>query len=511
MTSIRKTTSGPGVNSAVPAGKKVNPDAPKPLTKGAGAQAWAATQAGALKGSSAVEGRGPLPISKRQVADAKASGQPTKMAKVLHDLVKDRSNLLLPNDATRVERTQQLMAGMSLDQVSSMRTAYIVKYGADPEIHLNSVDLGQPLARLSTDTELSMMRALNGPQMKADAKTLSQLLGKAEKNTLTAQDRTRYYSLLPKMGLWDKATRGGSELDSKERKLLKAAFGETQPNVSLDAALKKIESKLPPADLSPKGPREKSVAIIASSHGAQWQELMDFAVKMKDAGYKLQVFTPDGRPVSFQRDSLNVSTRTVPLGYGSPKHLDPSGRAGDVATELLGNAANASKFEAKNFGAVYLAGGLGFNEDVAVAKAGADGKTQLSANKNITTMMNAAVAERLPVIGLCHGPTLLAATSITIKGKTHPLNQGIETASLPPFEGYVGLTGRKETQFTYDVNTHQALAATGGKTNVLKDVKDMSRVVKAHQDGMDIITGPGPQAAANLADAAIESIARRWR
>ena len=76
---------------------------------------------------------------------------------------------------------------------------------------------------------------------------------------------------------------------------------------------------------------------------------------------------------------------------------------------------------------------------------------------------------------------------------------------------YVGLTGRKEIQFTYDVNTHAALRESGGETHVLKDIANMNRVVKANKDGMDIITGPGPQTALELVDATVESITRRWQ
>jgi len=39
----------------------------------------------------------------------------------------------------------------------------------------------------------------------------------------------------------------------------------------------------------------------------------------------------------------------------------------------------------------------------------------------------------------------------------------------------------------------------------------MSRVVHATKDGMDVITGPGPQAARNLGLATLEAMARRWR
>src|SRR5687768_8547821 len=48
-------------------------------------------------------------------------------------------------------------------------------------------------------------------------------------------------------------------------------------------------------------------------------------------------------------------------------------------TSRLGNAAKASSFDASKFGAVYLDGGLGFNEDVAYAEPGG-GSTKLTAN-----------------------------------------------------------------------------------------------------------------------------------
>lgn len=66
----------------------------------------------------------------------------------------------------------------------------------------------------------------------------------------------------------------------------------------------------------------------------------------------------------------------------------------------------------------------------------------------------------------------------------------------------MGFTGRKEIQFTYDVNTHRALEFVGGKTDVKRDIANMGRVVQEERtlDGgsIDIITGPGPQAAARV-------------
>lgn len=295
------------------------------------------------------------------------------------------------------------------------------------------------------------------------------------------------------------------------------SLGSTAPSIvralgtseaDFDAMLETIESKLPPPDLAPRAPRSRSIAVIVSSRGAQWEELMGWAMPLH-GDFHLQLFTPEGRPVAFQRDSLSVSAKTAPLGFGCPRHLDPAGEAGRVAAELLGNTASTADFDATKYGAVYMAGGLGFNEDVAFAEP--DGRrVKLTAHPSILAMATGAVAQELPMIAVCHGPTLFAAVPIEVNGQVEALNRNVPTASLPPFEGYVGFTGRKEIQFTYDVNTHDVLAATGGQTSVLADIANMKRVVKGRKRGIDIITGPGPQAARALATATTEAITSRW-
>jgi putative intracellular protease/amidase len=434
------------------------------------------------------------------VAAARSGFNAGKIATELNGLAKGR---LFTDQSTRIEQTRALFSGLSADQLAQVRAAYISKYDIDPELHIKSDGWGQPLVRLDRATETEMLGALNGPQFTKDAATLHSLLDKANAGTLTQKDRQAYFAMMPRIGLWDAPVRakvGDKDFDAQERTLIERSFGP-----GFDAALKKIESAMPAADLAPRAPREKSIAVIASSHGAQWQELMGWAKKMDAKGYSIQIFTPEGRPVAMQRDSLSVFKRSS--GFGSPVDLDPAGATGEVAAKLLGNTAAAKDFNAKNFGAVYLAGGLGFNEDVAVAMP----DKPLRANPNIEKMMNAAVGERLPVIAICHAPTLLAATTIEVNGKKEPINKGIETASLPPFEGFVGLTGRKELQFTFDVNTHRALSASGGETHVLKDIANMSRVVKEEKAGLLVYTGPGPQAAANLADATLDALKKRWR
>ncbi len=442
---------------------------------------------------------------------ARSSGDAAAMAKVLHRLVADR----IGRRADRVEGTQRLVDGLSVKEVDGIRASYIDQYNEDPEITIRSDGLFRPLVRLDRDEELELVSALNAARMGEIIDQLKDQFARAKTGALTTADREVYFSTLPRLGLWDapvRAAAGDSRLDALERVQLKRTWAARGGSGDLDTALRTIESKLPLRTPAASVPRSRSIAVVASSHGAQWQELMGWAKGMLERGYQLQLFTPDGRPAGFQRDSLSVSKSTVSLGFGCPPDLDPAKTAGKMASDILSRAVGAAAFDASQYGAVYLAGGLGFNEDVAVAEPSSSARsgTALTANANIRSLMDKAIAERLPLVAICHGPTLFAAIPMVVDGKEEPIAKNIETASLPPFESYVKLTERKEIQFTYDVNTHKVLSEAGAKTNVLGDIAQMTRVVRSRKADIDIITGPGPQTADRLVEPTIEAIGRRW-
>lgn len=460
--------------------------------------------------------RGPwgLGLSIEQALHARSKG-PKAMAETLHSIASDRTGIFIPGDKARLANLEALLAGLSSKEIDQVRSEYIRTYGADPEMHIHSWDLFQPVLRLEEPVTREMIRILNGPMLREQVDRLGELLDRASAGRLNNDDRAAYFSELPLLGLWGKPTRqvdGGPNLDALERTLLKEAWNEARPQTSFDEALTQIEANLPAPDLSAKAPRDRSIAVIASSHGAQWQELMDWLMVVNKAGYSVQIFTPEGRPVAFQEDSLCVNKHTNPLGFGAPLHLDPRGEAGQVARKALATTAPAASFDASKFGAVYAAGGLGFNEDVAVAKL-ENGEIRLHANPNIERMMRSAVDARLPQIALCHGPTIYAAVSAKFGERDEPISANLLTSSLPPFESYVALTGRKGPQFYVDVDTHREMHEAGGKANrltMVQDILNMSRVTRDEKDGLRVVTGPGPQTAFNLGAATIEELARRW-
>jgi hypothetical protein len=95
---------------------------------------------------------------------------------LIPQLARGGAELVATEIASRVDRTKQLFEGMTPKQVDAVRASYIKQFGCDPEIHIRSDDLGQPIHRLDRAVELEMVGALNGPQMKQDAAALAGLV-----------------------------------------------------------------------------------------------------------------------------------------------------------------------------------------------------------------------------------------------------------------------------------------------------------------------------------------------
>ncbi len=203
------------------------------------------------------------------------------------------------------------------------------------------------------------------------------------------------------------------------------------------------------------------------------------------------------------------------LGFGSPKDLDPAGKSGDVARALLANTASCAQFDPAKFGAVYCAGGLGFNEDCAVStpkKSPGESKphSEIAVNENLKRMLESAIADKLPQIAICHGPTVYAGVDIEVNGRKEIFAKGISISALGPFEGIVELTHRKETQFTWDTNTHDTLRRAGAEVHPLKDTLNTSRVVVEEKNGVLVATGSAPPGADELARETEKLLAKRW-
>lgn len=204
----------------------------------------------------------------REVDAARASNDPARIARILRAVLRDR----IRGRAARLDATERLLGGVTASDLEAVRASYVQQHGEDPEITIRSDGLFQHVVRLPREQEAELLELMTRPTMDADAAALYEMFARPE--PLTLEDRAHYFAMLPRMGLWDAPTRAAANdpgLDAFEREQLRSALGRVAGDADLDDVLQAVEHRLPtPA----RGDHERarSIAVVVSSHGAQWQE-----------------------------------------------------------------------------------------------------------------------------------------------------------------------------------------------------------------------------------------------
>ncbi len=489
--------------------------------------------------------RGEIVVARETDAKLKA----TTLRRLLAPYAGPRARNKIP-----VEQVAELLRGATESDIADIRAAYVAEHGTDPFVHIVGGDLAQPHLSRRTRGRLGLLRLAArlvfmpwrgfknvenwavatyqrvigrparevertselarlwlGPEMRARAGEVAALADKLGRgDSLTAEDRKNYYANMPFIGIRTRSNRDFNEPTLEEQVFQSewSAYGHQ----SLSYILAKVEASFPVIELPKPQPGQKRVAIVVSSQGAQWQELMGYVQQMSRHGVHMQFFTPDGRPAAFQRDSLSRSNTSF-LGYGAPAELDPAGAGGDVARALLGTAVGAERFNIDDFDQVYVAGGLGLNEDGVRAEPAdptdSSGRQRTAASdyRNhpaISRMINEAARKGVPVLAVCHGPSVFLAEDIEVRDSL----KGVRIAALGPAEPYVAYTGRTGPAFPHLVLVHHDARRHG---LLVRPVRDLIRpggvvreVVQTPHGPWTIVTGPHPRAARTLGLAGLE-------
>jgi len=448
------------------------------------------------------------------------------------------------------------MRGMGAHDVAALRAAYVEQHGVDPFIHIIGGSLAQPLLTSRVQGSLNLtdlarrfvtspqrgfenvegwavktyqeiirapqsesassvqalVNAWLAPELLSDATMIATLVDKVSRGEpLSVDERKAYYARLPFIGIRTRSERAHNQPTFEEVALQKVwtELGRTDDLASSMAAVERAFPTLMPTTPAP---GQKSVAVVVSSQGAQWQELMGYVMEMQRHGVHVQFFTPEGRPAAFQKDSLSRSN-TATLGYGAPESLDAAGPTGMVARELLANAVAASAFRVDDFDQVYIAGGLGLNEDGVRVEA-ADSKDRSTgmqsgpasvyeAHPDIAAMVNAAALKQIPMLAICHGPSTFIAENVDLDVT------GTHMAALGPFEAYVAFTGRTGPAFPHMALVHNDARRAGVNVDPVRDALKPSGVVRdtaKTRDGREVVvvTGPHPASASTLGQAGLE-------
>jgi putative intracellular protease/amidase len=403
-----------------------------------------------------------------------------------NDVIRSLREIALGREPSRGDALDSLLDGLDVAGVRALRRSYLERYHRDPEIDIRRFGLGQSPAP-SPELVNRMCARLARPEHDEICAFLEALSGKP---TLTLDDRRQYFVAMARVGF------------PFGREALAKRWAE-RTNSALEEARRALEARMPiPSE--PVADPQKSVAFFLSEIAAQLQELMDWALPLLDAGISLQGYTPNGRPAGLQHDSLLPSFATGKLGFGCPKHLLLDGPVRRAFDRLMGEIRPMAQYDPSNHrGGVYGVGGLGTDRD-------------LTHEPRVHAMVARAFEARVPILAICHAPTVLAQTQVPkAGGGSESLLAGIRAIGLPnALESYAIRSGRVASVFmtpTPPIDVGRTLADAGARVDWRTDLASLAkqnRIVRDEKNGVPIITGVGPLAARTIGQAHRDLIMR---
>jgi len=256
----------------------------------------------------------------------------------------------------------------------------------------------------------------------------------------------------------------------------------------------------------PAGGKRMHVAVVVTSFAGQWQEYSDYLWPLVQAGFSIQLFTVEGHPIRMELDSMLYSPKTAVLAFGSPARIAPGTKNYAITLEIAGNAMDIKHFRPSNYSNLFISGGLGTDRDLTFS-AKLQGKVREAFDASINV-----------ISAICHGPTVLAHSYVTLADRRNvSILNGITAIGLPSkLEWYAIVSSRVPPIFQNPppINVEDDLRQAGAKYSLALLAYNL-----IHQDNVvidtqknlagqavKIITGVGPLATQNLASTVMKNL-----
>ena len=232
----------------------------------------------------------------------------------------------------------------------------------------------------------------------------------------------------------------------------------------------------------------KRVAIVVSTVGYHWEELLAAYEAFERAGVHMDFFTVNGAAPHPDPNSLHKSSVGARLGMGIDPEKAPDSAVGVALRERLIDVSTLSSLEASRYDALYLPGGHGCLFDV-----------------NRSTLLHekirALYEQGALLSAVCHATSTFAF--VEVNGK--PIVQGHALTGFPASLDSVlikaGLVHEKFLPLPL-VNDHE-LRNAGAKLSTL-DVIEATVNPFTVRVSLPFITGVGPKAASRVAEKVVE-------
>ncbi|MBA3661688.1 MAG: DJ-1/PfpI family protein [Gammaproteobacteria bacterium] len=229
-----------------------------------------------------------------------------------------------------------------------------------------------------------------------------------------------------------------------------------------------------------------TVAIIVSTFGYHWEEVLTPYLVFEANGWQALFFTLDGKQPTADPNSVVIRPLLCHVGLGTKPEFAPSSEIGLKFLQALQNNMQAvDEISIKDIDALYVAGGHGALFDINVA---------LSVHKKIKEAFEAGKI----ISAVCHGVSALAfvqeSNQAIVKGKKITCFPDLEDDLLIP----LGLVDKKFLPLPY--RNEQKLREAGALMDVSQRLLSLLNPSYYVVD-FPFVTGVGPKAAQDVAEA----------
>lgn len=138
-----------------------------------------------------------------------------------------------------------------------------------------------------------------------------------------------------------------------------------------------------------------TVAMVVSTVGYHWEEVLDAYREFTQAGFAVNFFTVNGKPAKADPVSLKRTRILNRLGYGVPGRIAPESAPGRELQDRLKKVRPVSQIDANHTDVLYLSGGHGCLFD-------------MNRNENLHRKIEQLYHNHKLLSGVCHATSTFA-------------------------------------------------------------------------------------------------------
>lgn len=230
------------------------------------------------------------------------------------------------------------------------------------------------------------------------------------------------------------------------------------------------------------------IIMVLSAVGYHWEEAVVPFTQWHARGWQITIATPGGAVPVVDPNSVKVRPALQLLGYGTAKNRAPGLESNQAFENAIASPVSIGSLDPKSFDAVYLVGGHGCLFD-------------LHSNAPLDVLMITMARDGAIIAAICHATSVLAL--LRDNDGTPVYKETVMTGFPNLLEYFLLAVGWVDKRFLpLPIWTGRILDDNTRRPLMLR-VSELLNVTQTVVSGQ-VITGVGPKAAANVANAVLK-------